>query len=117
MTPLENAINWLTLIDLAFIFIVAHNTGRTINKKIQACDRDIKFENRGGNHCIDLTIAGFEAFRDIIFENVYIPAVTDSPRNIMYTVDKDTNGLILVSIFILWSPRWERYKILFDLVQ
>ena len=84
------------------------NTAKAIGKKLNACDRRVSVKDKSGNLVISLSTAGFEAFKNIILENVHLPGPRSSARNVEYIKDDDMNGLYVIDI--LRAHSWQAFK-------
>ena len=76
------------------------NGERTILKKIKACDRPTEMvEKAGGNFVVELSTVGFEAFREIIFQNVHMPKDScRTSRHLLYEAQTDRDDNIVQDV-------------------
>ena len=81
---------------------------KALNKKVDACYRNIDFEDKNGNYVVSMNTAGFEAFRYIILENIHMSNRTAS-RHTEYIVDQDEAGMIVSDTIKIKS--WQGLKV------
>ena len=81
------------------------NTVSAMAKKLAACDRNMTLEEKKGNFYVQLSTAGFEAFRTVIMDEFRLPRDGKKSRQIEHNPAVDDAGLVVHDVFRVknWS--------------